>query len=281
MEDQMRPRFAILPLLVLLLGLSPAGAHDDPAGAHERAPGHTQRDLRQLAVQIVGGASLLVDVSPSASSVVEFHKRAHHFEESLGRSRDHVDGDWRDLRSAFRAASKAARRGRDPRIGFLLSHLEEDLAAGDQLVGAHASAPPPSGSVTGPGRLSFIDRETCVGTNRGAKACNGSRDTLTFSIPRDVTVISRLDAEWRDFGGSAKGEIYVNDRLVWRTDVARNWDTDAKSLDVRIPPGSTLSVRSSNGDPIWIRRLSAETRREADRDSVKRSPWDFLWPDRR
>ena len=69
----------------------------------------------------------------------------------------------------------------------------------------------------------------------------------------------------------------MNDRLIWRADVARNWDGDSKSLDVRVPTGSTLTVRSSNGDPIWIRRLTAETLATASREQTYRNPWDFLW----
>ena len=275
----MRSRLFVFPIFVLLLGLAPAGAHDGPADARDRAPGLARRDLRQLATQIVGGASLLVDVS-SAPSAVEFHKRAHHFEESLGRNRDHVDDDWRNLRSAFPPASQSASRGRDPRIGFLLAHLEEDLAAGDRLLASHATAPP-GGSVGGPGRLSFIDQQTCVGGNRIANSCPNARDTLTFSIPRDVAAITRLDAEWRDFGRTTNGEIYVNDRLVWQSDVARDWDTDAQTLDIRVPPGSTLSVRSSNGDPIWIRRLDADTQREVAPAQTSRGIWEFLWPEGR
>jgi hypothetical protein len=269
----MRSRLPTLSLLVLLLGLSPAVARDGGP------PGNTRRDLRELASQITGGASLLVDVA-SSRPVADFRERARHFEDSLGRRRDHVADDWRELRGAFGAARSSAARGRDPRITFLVSHLEEDLAEGDRLIGSYASEPAPPPSDGGAARLSFIDRDTCVGDTHGGNACPTFRESLTFPIPRNVAVISRLDGEWRDFGRGANAEIYVNDRLVWRTDVARDWDGDSTSLDVRIPPGSTLTVRSSNGDPIWIRRLTAETLHEVARDESYRSPWDFLWHDR-
>lgn len=275
----MRPVLPILSVIVLLLGLSSAVAADD---RDDSPPGHTRRDLRELAAQITGGAALLVDVASSRPAQA-FHDRAHTFEESLGRGRKHLDDDWREVRSSFEAARRSARRD-DPRTTFLVSHLQEDLAEADLLVRSYASesAPPPSGGTVGSGgRISFIDQETCVGTGRSGRPCPTPRDSLTFRIPRDIAVISRLDGEWRDFGRGANAEIYVNDRLVWRTDVAKDWDGDGTSLDVRIPPGSTLTVRSSNGDPIWIRRLTAETLATASRERTYRNPWDFIWQDRK
>jgi hypothetical protein len=271
----MKLALPILSALVLLLGLSSAVAAND---RDDRPPGgHTRHDLRELAAQITGGAALFVNVS-SSSAAQAFHDRAHHFEESLGRRSDHVADDWRDVRRSFEAARRSVRREEDPRITFLVSHLQEDLAEADSLVGSYAGAPgpPPSGD----GRISFIDQETCVGTGRSGRPCPTPRDSLTFRIPRDVAVIKRLDGEWRDFGRGANAEIYVNDQLVWRSDVGKDWDGDGTSLDVRIPPGSTLIVRSSNGDPIWIRRLTAETLATADRERTYRNPWDFLWRDR-
>lgn len=215
----------------------------------------------------------------SSGPAQAFHDRAHHFEESLGRGRDHLGDDWREVRSSFEAARRSARQD-DPRTTFLVSHLQEDLAEADLLVGPYATAPahPPSeGTVGSNGRISFIDEETCVGTGRSDRPCAMPRDSLTFRIPRDVAVINRLDGEWRDFGRGANAEIYVNDQLVWRTDVAKDWDDDGTSLDVRVPPGSTLTVRSANGDPIWIRQLTAETLATPNREQTYRAPWDFLW----
>lgn len=264
-------------VFALLLGVSSVVAHD----ADDTSPGHTRRELRELAAQITGGASLFVDVASSRPTQA-FHDSAHHFEESLGRSRDHVNDDWRDVRSSFEAARRSARRD-DPRTSFLVAHLQDDLAEADPLVASYArgSGPRPGGGTVGSdGRISFIDQETCVGTGRSGRPCSTPRDSVTFRIPRDVAVINRLDGEWRDFGRGANAEIYVNDRLVWRTDIAKDWDGDGTSLDVRVPPGSTLTVRSSTGDPIWIRRLTAETVATASRDQTYRNPWDFIWQGR-
>jgi hypothetical protein len=269
----MRPILPFLSALVLLLGVSPAVAHE----ADDTPSGRTRPDLRALAAKITGGASLLVDVSSSRATQA-FHDSAHHFEDAVER-RDHVADDWREVRSSFEAARRDARRQDDPRITFVISHLQEDLAEAAPLVGSYAgeSAPPPSGGTVGSnGRVSFINRETCVGTERSNRPCSTPRDSLTFRIPREVAVINRLDGEWRDFGRGANAEIYVNDQLVWRTDVAKDWDGDTTSLNVRIPPGSTLTVRSSTGDPIWIRRLTAETLATASREQTYRNPWDFL-----
>jgi hypothetical protein len=254
----------------LLLGLCSAVAHAHDDGA----PGHTRRDLRELAAQIAAGASLLVNVASSRATQA-FYDRAHQFEESLGRGREHLDDDWREVRSSFEAARRSVRRD-DARTTFLVSHLQEDLAEADPLVGSYASG----GTAGSNRRISFVDQETCVGTGRSGRPCYTPRDSLTFRIPRDVAVISRLDGEWRDFGRGANAEIYVNDRLVWRTDVAKDWDSDGTSLDVRIPIGSTLTVRSANGDPIWIRRLTAETLATPSRERTYRDPWDFIWQGR-
>jgi len=273
----MKPILPTLSVLVLLLGFSSAVAH----ARDDSPPGRTRRDLRELAAKISGGASLLVDVASSRPTQA-FQDHARNFEDAV-RRRDNLGDDWRELRSSFEAARRSARREDDPRTTFLLSHLQEDLAEADPLVGSYAgeSAPPPSGgTVDSNGRISFIDQETCVGTGRSGRPCSTPRESLTFRIPRDVAVINRLDGEWRDFGRGANAEIYVNDRLVWRTDVAKDWDGDGKSLDVRIPPGSTLTVRSSNGDPIWIRRLTAETLATASVEPTYRNPWDFIWQGR-
>jgi hypothetical protein len=269
----------LLPTLSLLvvLGVSSTAVAHDPDGS---PPRHARRDLRELAAQIAGGASLLYDVV-SNRPAEEFRDRAHHFQESLGGGRGHVTDDWRELRSSFEGVRRSTRRD-ERRIDFLVSHLQEDIAEADGLVRSYAfgAPPPPSGEPHGSeGRISFIDHETCVGTRPSGTPCTPPRDSLTFRIPRDVGGISRLDAEWRDFGRGANAEVYVNDRLVWRSDVAKDWDGDGTTLDVRIPPGSTLTVRSSNGDPIWIRRLTAETVATAGRERTYRNPWEFIWQD--
>lgn len=132
----------------------------------------------------------------------------------------------------------------------------------------------------GDGLLSLIDEETCIGSARSANACATPRDALTFPIPAEVDIINRLDVEWRDFGHGADAEVYVNDRLVWRSDVDEDWDVDGEALAVRIPNGSTLTVRSSTGDPIWIRHLTIETRPTPTNRNSMRHPWEFPWQGR-
>jgi hypothetical protein len=270
----MKPILPIFSVLVLLLGLSAAVAEARDDGP----PGRSRRDLRELAAKITGGASLLAGAASSRPTQA-FQESARQFENAV-RRRDNVSDDWREVRSSFEEARQSARRNDDPRITFLVSHLQEDLNEADPLVASYAGQPAPPPSGTSGGRISFIDRETCVGTVRSDRDCDNPRDSLTFRIPRDVTVINRLDGEWRDYGRGANAEIYVNDRLVWRSDVNRDWDGDGKSVDVRIPPGSTLTVRSSTGDPIWIRKLTAETLTTASVDPAHRNPWDFIWQGR-
>src|ERR1051326_2089892 len=129
---QMRPILPFLSALVLLLGVSPAVAHE----RDDNPPGHSRRDLSELAAQITGGASLLVDVSSSRATQA-FHDRAHRFEEAV-EQRDHVGNDWREVRSSFEAARRAPRREDDPRITSLVSHLQEDLAEAAPLVRSYA-----------------------------------------------------------------------------------------------------------------------------------------------
>jgi hypothetical protein len=273
-EPPMSAPLPILAALVLVLGLAPTLGFAQGRGARD----DTRRDLREVAAKITGGASLLagVDSGPSGQA---FQERARRFEEAVERRRPLAD-DWRELRASFEDARRSARRKDDPRVVFLVTHLHEDLLAGAPLVAASAERGRPSRDETAAdasGRLSFIDRETCVGTGRSGTPCTTPRDVLSFRIPRNVEVIRRLDGEWRDFGRGANAEIHLNDRLVWRTDVEKDWDRDDKTLDLRVPPGSTLTVRSSNGDPIWIRRLSAETLAPAGAEQTTEQPWDALW----
>jgi hypothetical protein len=262
------PLFSVLALLLLA----------SPVLAQDGSRRHARRDLRELASQITGGASLLADTAPSRTTRA-FHERAQRFEESL-RQRGRVKDDWRELRSAFEAARRSGGQSY-PRTTFLMTHLQEDLAEGDALIAAHASAPPPAGGDApgAPRHVSFVDRETCIGTGRSGKPCPSPQQDLTFRIPRDVAVITHLDGEWRDYGRPTSAEIYVNDRLVWRSVVNAEWDADGEAVNVRIPPGSTLTIRSATGDPIWIRRLTAETLATARPGAEHRDPWDFRWQD--
>ena len=265
----MKPILPILTTLVLLIAISPvAHARDDDS------PRQTRRELRKLSAEITGGASLLAEVASSRPTQA-FHDRARAFSDAVGR-RERLGDDWRQVRSSFEAARQSTHRGNDPRVAFLVSHLQEDLVAADPLVGSYVGSRHGDGR-TSNGRISFIDEESCVGTRRSDRQCPTPRESLTFRIPREVAVINRLDGEWRDFGRNSNAEIYVNDRLVWRTDVTRDWDGDGTALNVRVTPGSTLTVRSSTGDPIWIRRLTVETLATASADQTYRDPWDFPW----
>jgi hypothetical protein len=264
----------ILSVLVLWLGLTPVLGFAQERGAGD----DTRRDLREIAARITGGASLLTGAAAGAPSRA-FHERARRFEDAVTRRRPLAD-DWRELRTSFEDARRSARRKDDSRILFLVTHLHQDLLDAVPLVVSSGDRGRPSRGDTEPnadGRLSLIDRETCVGTGRSGTPCPTPRDALSFRIPRSVEVIRRLDGEWRDFGRGANAEIFLNDRLIWRTDVEKDWDRDDKTLDLRVPPGSTLTVRSSNGDPIWIRRLSAETLAPTAAEQTTESPWDVLW----
>lgn len=228
-------------------------------------------DLSDIAARIVGGATLLQDVA-SGREVDDLHERAHHIERMLeeDRGRAHVGEDWEELRAAFdRVKRSRSGRSRDDRVRFLVEHLENDIEAGARIAG-RAGPGRPSGEA---GRLTLIDRETCVGDARvGPRPCPSPRDAVTFRLPRDVDVIRRISAEWRDFGRGSKARVYLNDRLVWETDVARDWDPDGRALNLRVPRGSTITVTSRGGEAIWIRRLELEAGRE---ETGQRYQWPW------
>ncbi|MGH7805260.1 MAG: hypothetical protein ACREQJ_13010 [Candidatus Binatia bacterium] len=235
--------------------------------------GAADRNLRVVAERIVGGAALMREIDRDRP-IDEFYDRARRFADLARGStgRGDVSEEWRRLRSSYRTARKEARRGREEGWSFLTSHLDEDFAAGDRLIGSVADGP-----ATGTGearRVSLIRSETCVGRNKTDHACPNRRDTLTFSLPRDVKVIRRFDTEWRDFGANGNGELYINDRLVWREDVNKDWDGDGKDLNLRIPAGSVITLRSANGDPIWVRKLTVDVLEREDRDDY-RDPWNL------
>ena len=260
------PRLLLLTAACsLLLVVAPSGAYDDDDDRDDRR--NPRERLEPLAHRIAGAASLLYGVERNRATE-RFHESTHHFEDILDDRRERrIDDDWRAVREAY---DEVRRRGvrRDAQTEFILTHLAEDMERGDRVV-AHVESGGGGGYPGGgeeAGRLALIDRETCVGWNRvGPRPCPSARDSVTFSIPRSVKVLRQVNAEWRDFGRGANAEVYVNDRLVWRTDVAKDWDPDGKRLDMRIWPGSTITLRSGNGDPIWIRRLDIEAARDEGR----------------
>jgi hypothetical protein len=231
-----------------------------PALAHETGSATDSGDYRRIVRRLVGGASLLYDMKRNRSTAT-LHERIHHFEEMVderGADPAHLGRDWAGVRDAFRDARKSLSfNDRDRRLDFVISHLADDVAAGDRVFGRGGGGgwTEPSGAA----RHSFLTREACVGVNNvKPRPCPTPDDDLTFRIPPQVDVIRRISAQWRDYGRGAKAQVYVDGRLVWQTDVAKDWDADARDLDVRVRPGSKLTVRSANGDPIWIRALEVD-----------------------
>jgi hypothetical protein len=256
-------KIALLLVLALLLGFLVV-----PSGAADRA-------IRAVAERIAGGAALMQEVDRDRP-IDEFYDRARRFADLTARSTGHgnVSEEWRRLRSAYKAARKEARRGREEGWRFLVSHLDEDFAAGDRLIGGRAGDEPSSPGTGEARKLSLIRSEVCVGRNRTDHSCPSRRDALTFTLPRDVAAIRRFDTEWRDFGANGNGELYINDKLLWREDVNKDWDGDGRDLNLRVPAGSVITIRSANGDPIWIRKLTLDVLERADRDDY-RDPWDL------
>jgi hypothetical protein len=145
---------------------------------------------------------------------------------------------------------------------FILDHLENDIEAGDQIVGRGDRD---EDSSTSSDRASLIRSETCLGDHRvGPHPCPSPREAITFRIPREATVLKGVSGEWRDFGRGGKALVYLNDRAIWESDVARDWDSDGRNFNLRVPRGSTITLVSKNGDPIWIRRFEIEFGRESD-----------------
>ena len=233
--------------------------------------------LRTLAEHVVGGASLMRELGRD-ESFDRFYEEAVRFADLARGETGPGDAEeqWRRVRSAYRATRRTTRRSKDDGWRFLIVHLEEDLAAGDRLLRGRGGAEKPSAGTGEPRRLSLIRSETCFGRTETAHTCPNRRDSLTFALPRDVAVIRRFDVEWRDHGADAKGELYVNDRLVWREDVNKDWDGDGKDLNLRLAAGSVITLRSSNGDPVWVRKLTVDVLDREDRDDY-RDPWNLPW----
>lgn len=239
--------------------------------AHSGLASAQGRELTDLADRIAGGASLLANLR-RANEFAAFHDAARDFEESVGeRNRNRIARDWGKVREAF-ARVESMRISRDDRFQFLVTHLSEDVRAADRLVGGVASPgdPDPDGR---PERLRLVSQEICIGeSRRGTRPCPDRRSDVTFRLPRDAVVLREMVGEWRDFGGRSPIEVYLNDRLVYQTDVKDNWETDGKTLNMSIPRGSTITLRST-GDPIWIRKFEVEASRDESRGT--RPWWEF------
>lgn len=214
-------------------------------------------ELDDLALRIAGGAALAGKVARGPAR--EFDEGARRFEELVrrGAPRKEVEKAWRRARSSYVALRNANRGGSDARLAFLLTHLDADATAIDRIVGTGGGDDGKDSSGTAR-TLSLIRTEVCFGKNATERRCPEARDSLSFRLPSDVSAIRRIDVEWRDFGRDAKGEVYVDDRLVWSEDVNKDWDGDGKKLNLAVRGRPRITLRSSNGDPIWIRKLTVE-----------------------
>ena len=221
-------------------------------------------ELDRLTDRIVGGASLLRSHRPDFSTRA-LHEAALRFQQA-GRFRtDHLRRQYAELTAAFREVRSAHGFALDRETEFILTHLQQDLRALDGRLGSAWDAFPPSrpdfpssfaSEVYSHG---FIQAETCLGANAaGKRPCPNQTNVLTFRLPRDAARITNLVGEWRDYGLKGKVLVHINGVRVWRTDVKKKWDRDRKALDHPVPSGARVSLRSENGDPIWIRRFEVK-----------------------
>ncbi len=209
-------------------------------------------ELDRLIDRIVGGTSLLRAHRPS-SSTRALHEAALRFRQSVysrtGTSRKH----YAELTGALRNVRTSYGFSPDREGEFILTHLQQDMRALDgRLVSTFEPAPPSSRAYS----YGFIRKETCLGGNAaGKRPCPSQPNVLTFRLPRGAARITNVVGEWRDYGLKGKILVHIDGVQVWRTDVKRTWDRDRKFLDHPVPSGATISLRSENGDPIWIRRF--------------------------
>jgi len=238
--------------------------------------GAAEPTLREAAERVAGGASL-VGGSGGGRGGEEFSSAAARFADAVrnNAAKKDVAKEWRRVKKSYRAIRRDGERSRDPRWSFLISHLDEDVAVVDRSLGDVGEDG--DGGTGEPRTISLLRSEACIGTNAGEHACKNSRQTVTFALPRGTTGIRRIDAEWRDYGRSANAEVYLDDRMVWREDVNKDWDGDGKDLNLRTTGRSTITLRSSNGDPIWIRKLTVEVVESESDSSRYDEPWNMRW----
>ncbi len=218
-------------------------------------------ELDRLTDRIVGGASLLRSHRPGFSTRA-LHEAALRFQQT-GRFRtDQLRRQYAELTAAFREVRASQGFALDREMEFLLTHLQQDLRALDSRLASAWEAFPPARSEFPPSFPSevyshgFIRAETCLGANAtGQRPCPNQTNVLTFRLPRGAAHITNLVGEWRDYGLKGKLLVHINGVRVWRTDVKKKWDRDRKALDHPVPSGATVSLRSENGDAIWIRRF--------------------------
>ena len=218
-------------------------------------------ELDTLTDRIVGGTSLLRSHRPDFGTRA-LHEAALRFQQA-GRFRtDQLRRQYAELTAAFREVRASHGFALDREMEFILTHLQQDLRALDgRLAPAWDAFPPdrpefPSSFTSEVYAHGFIQSETCLGAKAaGKRPCPNQTNVLTFRLPRDAARITNLVGEWRDYGLKGKLLVHINGVRVWRTDVKKKWDRDRKALNQPVPPRATVSLRSENGDPIWIRRF--------------------------
>jgi hypothetical protein len=251
--------------LVTILGLAASSAIG-LARARAQAFDEERFDkLESVIHRIAGGAAILSDLSSSdaARDLDESARRLEQLISEGATSPRRMANDWRRLREAYSRLNRE-RNSRDPRMQFVLGHLGQDLAMGDRIVGRDVSGDysdrPFADSVR---HAVILDQTTCIGWNIvGPHPCPSPRREMTFRLPRDATHIRKISGEWRDYGRGARAQVYVDKNAVWETDVAKGWDSDGRDLDVRVWPGSTITLVSKNGDPMWVRKFEIDYQRE-------------------
>ncbi|MGH7898899.1 MAG: hypothetical protein ACREQQ_13170 [Candidatus Binatia bacterium] len=246
---------SVAALVAVLIAAPFAWSYDGDEG---------ERRLESVVRRILGGASILRDLV-SGEAVDDFRDRARELERAIhGDRRGQVTDGWRRLRDTFaRAKREGLREARDPRVEFVIRHLEEDVTAGDRLVGRGEIEPGPGGRLE---HVSLVENQVCVGWNRvGPHPCPSPRHELNFRLPRDATRVRRVAGEWRDFGRGARAVIRVGEHVVGEFDVKKDWDGDGREVDLRVPPGSTITLVSRNGDPMWVRRLEVDYESDGQR----------------
>jgi len=212
-------------------------------------------ELDTLTDRIVGGTSLLRAHRPSFSTR-SLHEAALRFQRSIYSRTGTSRRQYAELTAAFSNVRASHRLALDREVEFILTHLQQDIRALDGRLVSTFEPSPLSSQVYSYG---FIREETCLGGNAsGKRPCPNQTNVLTFRLPRGVARITNLVGEWRDYGLKGKLLVHIDGVRVWRTDVKKKWDRDRKLLDHPVPSGATVSLRSENGDSIWIRRFEVK-----------------------
>ncbi len=221
-------------------------------------------ELDRLTDRIVGGTSLLHAHRPSFNTRA-LHEAALRFQQSVYSRTGTSRRQYAELTAAFRTVRTSHGFALDREMAFILTHLQQDLRALDGRLASAWDTFPPTRSEFPSFRSSevyahgFIQAETCLGGNAaGKRPCPNQTNVLTFRLPRGAARITNLVGEWRDYGLKGKLLVHIDGVRVWRTDVKKKWDRDRKLLDHPVPAGATVSLRSENGDPIWIRRFEVK-----------------------